>query len=124
MNNKYMTEMKTLLLDESLSAAQKKNIVTELGASSFHQLGRPDSHGLPSMSEQIYSPNDMSVLQHMAASVPGYHSLKSLDELLERDEMREKDGFKRKVNVGKVVKPAGGGKNKIVIVPTTMEDKF
>ena len=124
MNNKYMTEMKTLLLDESLSAAQKKNIVTELGASSFHQLGRPGSHGLPSMSEQIYSPNDMSVLQHMAASVPGYHSLKSLDELLERDEMREKDGFKRKVNVGKVVKPAGGGKNKIVIVPTTMEDKF
>ena len=55
---------------------------------------------------------------------PYYHNIKTLDELLERDKQREKDGFKRKINIGKIIKPGKGKKNKIVIVPTTTEDKF
>lgn len=48
----------------------------------------------------------------------------TLDELLERDRRREEDGFKRKIRIGRIVKPGTGGKDKIIIVPTTVEEKF
>jgi len=51
-------------------------------------------------------------------------TLHSIDELLERDKQREKDGFPRKINVGRLVKPGKGGKDKVVIVPTTVEEKL
>ncbi len=48
----------------------------------------------------------------------------TLDELLERDRKREEDGFKRKIRIGRIVKPGTGAKEKIIIVPTTVEEKF
>ncbi len=48
----------------------------------------------------------------------------TLDELLKRDKKREDDGFKRKIRIGKIVKPTKGGKEKIIVVPTTQEEKF
>ena len=51
-------------------------------------------------------------------------SLQTLDELLERDNQREMDGFERKIRLGKIVKPSETGSNEIVIVPTTVETKF
>ena len=48
----------------------------------------------------------------------------TLDELLERDRKREEDGFKRKIRIGRIVKPGQGGKDRIVVVPTTVEEKF
>ena len=48
----------------------------------------------------------------------------TLDELLEKDRRREEDGFKRKIRIGRIVKPGAGGKGKIIIVPTTVEEKF
>lgn len=48
----------------------------------------------------------------------------TLDELLERDRKREEDGFHRKIRIGRIVKPGTGGKEKIIIVPTTVEEKF
>ncbi|MBT3387189.1 MAG: DUF444 family protein [Desulfobacula sp.] len=48
----------------------------------------------------------------------------TLDELLERDRKREEDGFKRKIRIGRIVKPGSGGKDKIIIVPTIVEEKF
>jgi len=48
----------------------------------------------------------------------------TLDELLERDRQREEDGFKRKIRIGQIVKPGTGGKEKIIVVPTTVEEKF
>ncbi len=48
----------------------------------------------------------------------------TLDELLERDRKREEDGFKKKIRIGRIVKPGQGGREKIVVVPTTVEDKF
>ncbi|MCP3899249.1 MAG: DUF444 family protein [Desulfobacteraceae bacterium] len=48
----------------------------------------------------------------------------TLDELLQRDQKREDDGFKRKIRIGKIVKPSKGGKEKIIVVPTTVEEKF
>ena len=51
-------------------------------------------------------------------------SIKALDQLLERDKLREMDGFPRKIRMGKLVKPSHTGKNKVVLVPTTVEEKF
>jgi hypothetical protein len=51
-------------------------------------------------------------------------SLQTLDELLERDNQREADGFERKIKLGKIVKPSENGSNEIIIVPTTVETKF
>ena len=48
----------------------------------------------------------------------------TLDELLERDKEREKDGFKRKIRIGRIVKPGRGGRDRIIVVPTTVEEKF
>lgn len=48
-------------------------------------------------------------------------ALQTLDELLERDERRVKDGFPKKVILGRIVSPRGG---KSVIVPTVVEEKF
>ena len=36
----------------------------------------------------------------------------------------KKDGFPRKIDVGRLIKPGKGGKEKVVIVPTTVEEKF
>lgn len=125
MNGINLEMAQELLRRGELSQEQYDNIAEELETiSQEHALYLPQKTMITPLSALIYQPNDLSVLQNMDASVPYYHTLKSLDELLERDEQREKDGFKRKVNVGKVVKPAGGGKNKIVVVPTTVEEKF
>jgi len=73
----------------------------------------------------IYEQNDLSRLQSTPPPRSTYvHSLSSIDELLERDNRREKDGFPRKIRIGRLVKPGRGGKEKIVIVPTTVEEKF
>ena len=48
----------------------------------------------------------------------------TLDELLERDRKREEDGFRKKIRIGRIVKPVKGGKNRIIVVPTTVEEKF
>ncbi|MFH2095482.1 MAG: DUF444 family protein, partial [Bacteroidota bacterium] len=51
-------------------------------------------------------------------------SLKTLEELLDHDILREKDGFPRKIRIGKLIKPSRDKKGKVVIVPTTTESKF
>ena len=48
----------------------------------------------------------------------------TLDELLERDKQREEDGFKKKIRIGRIVKPGQGGRDRIIVVPTTVEEKF
>lgn len=68
---------------------------------------------------------DFSLLQNMNLPYRAYHTrIKSLDDLLERDKQREKDGFPRKIRVGRLIKPGKGGKDKVVVVPTTVEEKF
>ncbi len=50
--------------------------------------------------------------------------IRSIDELLERDKQREKDGFPRKIRLGRLIKPGKGGKDKVVVVPSTVEEKL
>jgi uncharacterized sporulation protein YeaH/YhbH (DUF444 family) len=73
----------------------------------------------------LYSYNDLEMLHD--ASRPhlmALSSVQSLDYLLEKDKQREKDGFPRKIRVGKMVKPSQNGDDKVVIVPTTVEEKL
>lgn len=77
------------------------------------------------VSRDIYSYNDWEMLHD--ASPPNLLALstvQSLDYLLEKDKQREKDGFPRKIRVGKMVKPSQDGDDKVVIVPTTVEEKL
>lgn len=48
----------------------------------------------------------------------------TLDELIEKDKQREKDGFPRRIRLGKYIKPLQGKKEQIIVVPTTTEPKF
>ncbi|MFA8300698.1 MAG: DUF444 family protein [Hyphomicrobiales bacterium] len=49
---------------------------------------------------------------------------KTLEELLEQDKLREKDGFPRKIKLGRIVKPGNEEQGQVVVVPTTTESKF
>lgn len=110
------------LKQEGLTDAQDAKIRYELDllgvAGGNHHPGKPGN-------KSIYSYSDMEMLQN--ASPPNLVALttvQSLDYLLERDKLREKDGFPRKIRVGKMVKPSQDGDDKIVIVPTTVEEKL
>ncbi len=102
-----------------------RHIAEELSSNKVHAISLPE--GIPfgsDLADQIYNANDLHALQSFDAPAPSYKTLKSLDELLERDERRQEDGFKRKINVGKIIKPGRGGSKQVVIIPTTTEDKF
>ena len=80
---------------------------------------------IPSDYFNLYDRNDFNML--LQRTVPRTHqifSLKSLDDLLEKDKQREKDGFPKKIRIGKILKPTKGKKGKVVVVPTTTEPKF
>lgn len=73
----------------------------------------------------FYDYHDLMVLQGLPPPVVAYVStIRSIDDLLEKDSQREKDGFPRKIRVGRMIKPGKGGKGKVVVVPTTVEEKF
>lgn len=79
----------------------------------------------PSAFDELYGSDDFSRLQDMKPEREPLHtSIRSLDDLLERDRVREQDGFPRKIKVGKLVKPVRGSEQKVVVVPTTVEEKF
>ena len=114
---------------EGLEKEQEQKVLSELYFKGSHNLpeGSPaNSTGdfFPQL-ESIYGSNDLSALQMLAPPQGPYTTcIHSIDELLERDKQREKDGFPRKVRVGRLIKPGKGGKDKIVVVPTTVEEKF
>jgi hypothetical protein len=73
----------------------------------------------------LYGFSDLSSIQAMSAPRGSYTAnIGSLDELLERDRQREEDGFPRKIRVGRLIRPGRGGDGKVVVVPTTVEEKF
>jgi uncharacterized sporulation protein YeaH/YhbH (DUF444 family) len=79
----------------------------------------------PQAVDRAFWLGDMVFLQNSAPSLASQvQSLRAIDELLERDKQREADGFPRKIRVGRLVKPGRGGKDKIILVPTTVEEKF
>jgi uncharacterized protein len=75
--------------------------------------------------KSLYSMNDFNVLPGYSEPKPSLaSSLKTLDDLLQQDNQREKDGFPRRIRLGKLLKPSKDNKGQIIIVPTTTEPKF
>lgn len=75
--------------------------------------------------EGLYGVSDLTSLQFDGTPRHYYiHTIGSVEDLLERDAQREKDGFPRKIRVGRLIKPARGSKDKVIVVPTTVEEKF
>jgi hypothetical protein len=72
----------------------------------------------------IYDFNDVDHILNLGYSGSHVSRLYSLDKLLKRDNQREKDGFPRKIKLGKLVKPSRDGGDKSIIVPTASEEKF
>ena len=79
----------------------------------------------PAPINDLFATDDLCAIQDLdAGKTPVYQSMRSLDELLARDRIREKDGFPRKIKIGKLVKPLRGSGKKVIVVPTTVEEKF
>jgi len=118
------------LKQDGLRPEQEQKILTELNDSGSHEIPDAAMPGdgkacVSQAAQNVYAYHDLLDLQGITAmqSTPNV-SIRSIDELLERDKQREKDGFPRKINVGRLIKPGKSGKDKIVIVPSTVEEKF
>ena len=107
-----------------LTEAQEEKILREIRHEGSH--GVPDgSKRLQRIAAGFYDYDDLETLQGMSVWLGNYHvCLRSLDDLLEKDKQREEDGFPRKIRVGRMIKPGKGGKDRVVVVPTTVEEKF
>ena len=121
----YLEELKSLGLSPERETRMRAELAT---ASEGHA---PPSYYRPLNSEQnrfgrsIYDYGDLLVLRQAVTPYLNSSGLaKSLDELLERDRQREQDGFPRKIQVGKLVKPGRGRTGKVIVVPTTVEEKL
>ncbi|MCK4760708.1 MAG: DUF444 family protein [Candidatus Aminicenantes bacterium] len=107
------------LKKKGLDPQKEQRILAELKEAKPHGIAPP-----PGI-RHIYEYNDLQQLQDTGGIDSPYTAhLRSMDDLLERDKKREKDGFPRKIKVGKLVRPSKNGKDKLVVVPTTVEEKF
>ena len=111
-----------------LTPEQEARLVAELetaGAEHAPPATEPGTGPFAGFFRSVYAAADLLDLQKgTTAERPVTQLQKSLDELLERDRRREEDGFPRKIRVGKLVKPGRGTAGKVVVVPTTEEEKF
>ena len=110
-----------------LTRAAAERMRAELSDERIHYVPAPPDGpaDAPRPPQELYTPGDLQILQDMPAGrTPAATCLQSLDELLERDRRREQDGFPRKIRVGRLVKPGRRGKEKVVVVPTTVEEKL
>jgi len=111
------------LKKKGVTRHQKEVIERELALEGSHEP-LPNPFPVP-VENHLYACGDLMALQGTGGDRSPYTThIRSLDELLERDRQRENDGFPRKIRVGKMIKPGRGGAEKIVVVPTTVEEKF
>lgn len=123
MERKRREQLYKKLKADGLSDAQERIIARELEDDAVHRLPELPTC-LPPLAD-LYGWNDLASLQDLTRSSGSYTTnVRTIDELLERDQLREQDGFPRKIKVGRLVKPGRGGKDKVVVVPTTVEEKF
>jgi len=113
------------LQEEGRLTGREESFLRELPDDRPHLIADPDADPrLPRLAD-LYSSNDFALLQELdRGKGPLLSSIRTIDDLLERDRLREQDGFPRKIKVGKLVKPGRGSQEKVVVVPTTVEEKF
>lgn len=115
---------------EKISSVQQRRVEEAAALPADHgpppgrESGRGgNTHGLSDRG--LYQWNDLKSLQDLSPPLGSpITRLASIEELLERDRMREKDGLPKKIQVGRLIKPGKGGKDKVVVVPTTVEEKL
>ncbi|MFZ7127997.1 MAG: DUF444 family protein [Desulfobacterales bacterium] len=118
-----------LLARRSLPGRLRKGIQEEMAGSTRHRLppgsGAGNDPASGRLCPDIYDANDLEILHHLSMP-PGSETvmLRSLEDLLEQDRRRESDGFPRKIRVGRMIRPGKGDKGKVVVVPTTVEEKL
>jgi len=118
---KYYEELK----QRGMSPELEERILRETEESGTHDIPSEYPVSGRRLLPDIYEYHDLAVLQSMPAPESPYTTcLRSVEDLLEKDKQREQDGFPRKIRVGRLIKPGKGGKDKIVVVPTTVEEKF
>jgi len=117
-NKKIYDELKK----SGLTPEQEEIIRLELDMEPGHKNLNRDEFPTPL---GVYDYADLSFMQdYKLSEVPVSKLMKTLDELLEKDSQREKDGFPKRIRMGKYVKPGKGKKDQIIVVPTTTEPKF
>ncbi|MGD9212524.1 MAG: DUF444 family protein [Desulfobacteraceae bacterium] len=134
--NKIKTELIKrfeTLKQSGLSAEREQKIVAEINGPLTHAtVDVPEKFFNSRANDQVADPNmslydyhDFLVLQKTTPAKGNYtNRIRSIDELLEKDKQRAEDGFPRKIRVGRMIKPGRGGKDKVVVVPNTVEEKF
>jgi len=111
---------------KGLTADQRRVIEFELAlAEQSGDSERAHLVGPAPAARSLYSYADPELFaQGTASPVLSLVAAQSIDHLLQRDLQREKDGFPRKIRVGKLVKPGRDGDDKVVVIPTTVEEKL
>ncbi len=123
---KKLQTLYTALQAKGLTSEQKRVIEHELRLAAEVKNG-PLEHEMrkPPRPKSLYAWDDLHLLHNGSPpELLALSSVHSLDHLLERDRQREEDGFPRKIRVGKMVKPGRDKDDKVVVVPTTVEEKF
>jgi len=122
---KTLRQLAQELEARGLSAEQRRVIEFELALA--ERSGAADVHlpGPAPAARSLYSYVDPDLFaQGLPSPVASMVAAQSLDHLLQRDLQREQDGFPRKIRIGKLVKPGRDGDDKVVVIPTTVEEKL
>ncbi len=100
-----------------------ENMKKELEYQGSHEI--PANAVPKSRWKLFYDFNDLEVINNFSIpKKPKFLAMQTLDDLLEKDKLREKDGFPRKIRLGKLMRPVKGKNPIVVVVPTTTESKF
>ncbi len=126
--NRRLKALFDRIMKQGVSPERERQMLHELQSGCDHGLiaarGRPRQR-LADAFAQLYGAGDLCAMQKMEPGQGTYTTnIRSLDELLERDNRRAQDGFPRKIRVGRMIKPGRGGDDKVVVVPTTVEEKL
>jgi len=122
MKENLMKKLYKILKQKGLTKEQDEIILREMNfVPEEHKPFEEEFHRF----SEIYYQNDYEkILQMQLPKLNPMLNLQTLDELLHRDKLREKDGFPRRIRLGKLVKQGKNGKGEVIIVPTTTEPKF
>ena len=127
--DKKLLDLYTELKTRGLTKEQEEKVLREIRYEGSHGIAGEvvpgNSKRVQGNADGLYDYHNLAMLQDMSVSMTNQHAfLRSLDELLEKDKQREEDGFPRKIRVGRMIKPGKSGKDRIVVVPTTVEEKL
>ncbi len=115
-DKKIFSELK----EQGLSPEQEEKIRWEIELD--EQEKEPDP---PPPFKGVYAKTDFDILPgYYRPSLKAVTEFKTLDELLDKDNQREKDGFPRRIRLGRLIKPSKDKDTQVIVVPTTTEPKF